>query len=268
MTEQVLMEEMSWAQIKEAIDGGKNVVVFACGAVEQHGPHLPTGTDAFLGTATAERAARMAGNALVAPTIRPGLSQHHMHFPGSLSLRPETFLALLQDYCVSLACHGFRRIVMFPSHGGNVDMMKAHLPYIAHSLDGKAEVRLALRAAVDFERAITFAAEKGISAGRAGVHAGYLETSMMLAYRPSTVTMERAEPGRHDEEFFLPENLQRSQMESFLYGVHQQSPNGILGDPTGANAEVGNILLDMAATALLRELAGQVQLAAAEESGR
>ena len=82
----------------------------------------PTGTDAYLGTAIAERAARIAGNALVAPTLRPGLSEHHMHFPGSFTLRVETFVALLEDYCESLARQGFERIVLFPSHGGNSDV--------------------------------------------------------------------------------------------------------------------------------------------------
>ena len=78
----LLLEEMTWPAVEAAIAGGKTTVVFACGAVEQHGPHLPLGTDTYLGTAIAERAARLAGNTLVAPTLRPGLSEHHMGFPG------------------------------------------------------------------------------------------------------------------------------------------------------------------------------------------
>src|SRR5262249_10817095 len=73
VSETVLMQELTWPEIKQAIADGKTTAVLACGAVEQHGPQLPTGTDDYLGTAIAERAALIAGNALVAPTIRPGL---------------------------------------------------------------------------------------------------------------------------------------------------------------------------------------------------
>jgi creatinine amidohydrolase/Fe(II)-dependent formamide hydrolase-like protein len=66
--------------------------------------------------------------------------------------------------------------------------------------------------------------------------------------------MDAAAPGRCDDEFYLPENIDRSQMESFLYGIQTQSPNGILGDPTGSTAEVGDELLRLAAESLAEEL--------------
>ncbi len=128
MTDKVLIEEMTWPEIKEAMESGKTTAILACGACEQHGPHLPTGTDTYLGTAIAERAARIAGNALVVPTLRPGLSEHHMHFPGSFTLRLGTFVALLEDSCESLARQGFERIVIFTSHGGNADVLRAYPP--------------------------------------------------------------------------------------------------------------------------------------------
>ena len=105
---------------------------------------------------------------------------------------------------------------------------------------------------------LDYVAEDGVTRGRAGVHAGYLETSMMLADKPEMVDMAAASPGRSDEDFFLAENLQASQMESFLLGVRRQSPNGVLGDPTGANAEVGERLLDLAAASLAKDLVEKV----------
>jgi mycofactocin precursor peptide peptidase len=93
-----------------------------------------------------------------------------------------------------------------------------------------------------------------VTIGCAGAHAGYTETSMMLDYRPDLVEMDVAEPGRCDDEFYRPENIDRSQMESFLYGIQTQSPNGILGDPTGSTAEVGDELLRLAAESLAEEL--------------
>lgn len=250
----VLIEEMAWPQVEQALAEGKTTVLVACGAVEQHGPHLPLGTDAYLGTAVAERAALLAGNALVAPTLRPGLSDHHMSFPGSLTVRPETFIALLTDYCTSLARHGFERIVVFPSHGGNLDIMKAHIPWLARSLADRCEVVLSMRLGDDMLRIAEYLAQRGVTIGRAGVHAGYSETAMMLAYAPDLVRMEQAAPGMTDDEFYAPEQILRSQLSSFLYGIQSQSANGVLGDPTGADAEVGERLLQMAAESLLRDV--------------
>lgn len=245
---------MSWRDVQDALAAGKRTAVLACGAVEQHGPHLPTGTDAYLGTAIAERAARKAGNALVAPTLRPGLSEHHMHFPGSFTLSSDTFVALLRDYCTSLARQGFARVVIFPSHGGNGDVMRAYVPELAREVADRCEVVLARSGALAIEEAAAYLAKEGISRARAGAHAGYAETSMMLAYAGRLVDMDSAAPGRADEAFYLPENIASSQMESFLKGIQTQSPNGILGDPTGANAEAGERLLELISDALATEL--------------
>ena len=171
---------MTWPEVEQALAAGKTTAVLACGAVEQHGPHLPTCTDAVLGTAIAERAARIAGNALVAPTIRPGLSEHHMHFPGSFTLRPETFVAVIEDVCESLARQGFRRVVIFPSHGGNADTMKAHTPSIARPLARTLRGRGLAEGPGGGRSDAGRRGELGVTLGRAGVHAGYIETAMML----------------------------------------------------------------------------------------
>jgi creatinine amidohydrolase len=170
-----------------------------------------------------------------------------MHFPGSFTLRPSTFLALLEDYCQSLARQGVRRIVVFPSHGGNADTMRAHAPSLARALHPDCEVVLA---GDWFTRIIDVVSERGITLGRAGAHGGYVETSMMLAYKPDLVQMEHAEPGRSDDEFYLPENVRQSQLEAFIHGIQTQSPNGVLGDPTGSEAGPGDELLEAAAQAL------------------
>jgi len=245
---------MTWREVADAVASGKTTVILACGATEQHGPHLPIGTDTFLGTAIAERAAGIAGNALVAPTLRPGLSDHHISFPGTLTVRPQTFLDLLTDYCGSLAKHGFTRIVIFPSHGGNADVMKAHVPWLARRLADQAELVYSMGAVEQIQQAAEWLAERGVSIGRAGAHAGFSETSMMLAYQPDLVRMDAAEPGLADDELYAPERVRRTQLESFLYGIRAQSPNGVLGDPTGSSAEIGETLLQMAAEGVARDV--------------
>ena len=120
MTEPNLrMEEMTWPEVGQALEAGFTTVVVALGATEQHGPHLPLLVDAARGDRLGLEVARRLGNALVAPTIRVGCSEHHMAFPGTLSLRRQTLEALCMDYTVSLARHGFRRVCFVPSHGGN-----------------------------------------------------------------------------------------------------------------------------------------------------
>jgi creatinine amidohydrolase len=247
MEEKVLMEEMSWVEIEAAIKAGKTTVIVVSGSIEQHGPHLPTATDTFLGYEIARRAARQFGKALVAPVIRPCLSEHHMGFPGSLTLSWETYNEVLFDYCESLSNHGFADIILASSHGGNNAVMTAVTPDIARKLYGKINIHLIDYLALCGEDERTYLKNLGISRGKAGVHAGYGETSEMLAVNPDLVKMESAERGLDDESFYNPQNIPRSQIDSFIYGIKHFSQNGVLGDPRGANAEVGEKLLDMTA---------------------
>jgi len=244
----VLMEHMSWVQIQDAIANGSTTVIVVSGAIEQHGPHLPTGTDTILGYALAEGVARDLGNALVAAVIRPALSAHHLDFPGSLALTHETYSRTLEETCVCLSRYGFKDLLLMSSHGGNTDMMVAVAPLIAKKIMDKCNVHIlslaaGARSSADDE-AQRIRAEHGITAAHAGVHSGWDETSCMLAVRPDLVDMSKAAPGRCDDDFFSPTQVRRSQIESFTYGIKYQSPNGILGDATGATAEAGRRLLD------------------------
>ncbi len=254
MEEKVLMEEMSWVEIEEAIRKGRTTVLLLSGSIEQHGPHLPTGTDTFLGYEVAIRAARKLGNALVAPVIRPALSEHHMAFPGSFSLSWETYRDLLEDYCESLARHGFKDVVMMSSHGGNNAVLKALTPDIARRLYDRIHIHLVLHIDKCWQLETAFLQKKGISPTKAGVHAGYGETSELLAVKPQLVKMRFAEEGLVDEDFFKPENIPRSQIDTFTLGIRHFSKNGILGDARGANGEIGEKLLEIAVETVVEEI--------------
>lgn len=254
MQETVLMEEMTWQEIREAIASGKDTVILVSASIEQHGPHLPTATDTIIGYALAQGVARRLGNALVAPVIRPALSRHHMDFPGSIALRLKTFVKVLDEYCACLKIHGFRNAVLFVSHGGNSDALKAFVPHIAK----KVTPGLGLLAVYPVEKNTAslhaYLKKKGITPARAGVHAGFSETSMMLVLRPDLVDMKKAKPGLTEEDFYRPENLMKSKLDSFVHGVKSQSRNGVLGDPTGANAEMGKELLERKIDDLVEEI--------------
>jgi len=226
------LERMTWPDVRAALDAGRTTVVFACGAVEQHGPHLPLFTDAEHGSELSRRVARELGDALVAPTVRVGCSEHHMAFPGTISLEESTFAAVLRDYVRSLARHGFRRICVIPSHGGNFAPLTRALP----SLREAAGERVHVAAFTDLQAVIgawvRLAGELGL-AERVGGHADIAESSVMLALHPELVRTEVVEAGHVGP--LTPELIQRL----FTQGMRAISPNGILGDAHGLSAELG-----------------------------
>jgi creatinine amidohydrolase len=225
------MEEMSSREIGAALAAGKRTVLIMAGSVEQHGPHLPTGTDAMLGYERGTRLALALGDALVAPVIRPGLSEHHMNFPGSFTLQPETFKALLLDYCHSLARHGFQNLVLIPTHGGNYSAMEEMLPKIQSSLPDCRVVLMSREDSLGAHRSIQGRLQ--VDPLKAGVHAGEVETAMMIVHRPDLVTMELAPEGwigQFDDEANKILNER---------GIQALSANGVLGDARGASQELG-----------------------------
>src|SRR5438552_13182353 len=99
------LDALTWPQVRSEIEAGRDTVVLALGATEQHGPHLPLATDALLGDHLAREIAERL-DAFVAPTVRFGCSSHHLGFPGTISITPETFTTLVADVLRSLAAGG------------------------------------------------------------------------------------------------------------------------------------------------------------------
>jgi len=255
----VLMEEMSWVEIQEALREGKDGVIVVSGSIEQHGPHLPTATDTILGYEVAKRAAEELGDILVAPVIRPCLSAHHMGFPGSFTLSWETYAAVLRDYCESLAEGGFRNIVLTSSHGGNIAVLKALVPDLARDLWDRTHIHFVDFLSLAEESETAYLETLGISRVKGGVHAGYSETSQMLVTSPHLVEMDEAQKGLDDESFYAPENISRSQVDLFIRGLGSFSPNGILGDARGADPATGEKLLQIAAKALVEGISNALK---------
>ncbi len=243
----IRMEEMTWPAIRDAIGAGYTTAVVAVGATEQHGPHLPTMTDARIGDALGELVARKLGEALVARTIDVGISEHHLAFGGTLSLRPETLAAVLRDYTASLVRSGFRRIVFVPTHGGN-------FPTVQEAIDAARQAHPGVHIG-GYTDLLGFAGflnrlseEHGVTAEASGAHAGESETSMMLALEPEFVLSGRFEPG-----YLGP--LGAAEVKRILErGMPDLTANGVLGDPRGARAERGVTYLDRLAEFLVKHL--------------
>jgi creatinine amidohydrolase len=250
----VLLEKMTFGEVESALSGGRHHVIVPCGAVEQHGRHLPLDVDAVHADRLAMEVAERLGTALVAPTIRVGVSPHHMAFAGTISLQPATFEAVYTDYCRSLAAHGFRAILCFSAHGGNF----APLAEMEQRLDDlvgpdcRVIVFGDLHALIDVWRsAVT---EAGGDPDSVGGHADVAESSVYAHLRPGEVRTDllaRGYTGPVDDAV-----LQRL----FTGGIEALSDTGVMGDPHGLSEAIGERCVqrvaDMIAASFSERLGG------------
>jgi creatinine amidohydrolase len=227
------LDRMTWADVKTEIEKGRDTVVVPFGSTEQHGRHMPLGTDAVLGDefgwGLAERL-----DAFLAPTVRFGCSEHHLSFPGTISLSQETFRRVVIDVVKSLSRHGFRRIVLLPTHGGNFQ------PLAEAFAELEPDENVKVLAFTDLEGLVKAAFESsrafGVNAASSGAHSGEWETSLMLALRPKQVKMDQAAEGFVGE---LSEIMSR-----VFDGIQNLDENGVLGDPRPATGEAGEKYID------------------------
>jgi creatinine amidohydrolase len=177
---------------------------------------------------------------LLAPPVNYGMSLHHLGFPGSLSLRPQTVTSIIVDLLESAYEHGFRHILILNGHGGNIAAIQVALAEILHELPG-FQVRLgSWWQEPDVKEALNTAFPD-----RPGGHSDAGETSMVMVIRPDVVRLDRAaySPDAPDSGFLT--------RQVFL----QHYPHGVIGiDPRRASAEVGQRVLEVAVETYCRVL--------------
>jgi len=204
-----------------AVAGG-SILVMPLGSTEQHGPHLPLGTDSDVAVALADRLAAARPDVLVAPALPYGSAGEHAAFPGTLSIGAGALELVVVELVRS--ADAFAGVVLVSGHGGNASPLAAAVNTL------RAEGRQVLGWA------------PRILGGDA--HAGRTETSLLLALAPGTVRLDAAEPGDVRPLAAVIGELRRG-------GVAAVSENGVLGDPTGASGEEGRRLLDALAADLI-----------------
>src|SRR5579864_632002 len=197
----LLFAEMTRAELRAIAP--ETTVVLPLGATEQHGPHLPAGTDFYTVEHLARAAAERASSEIaitVAPALPFGSSDHHLIFGATLSLRTETYYRVLTDLLRSLVTDGFRRIFLLNGHGGNHELAELAARDIA--LELPARIAAASYWTIAWDALVAVQAHIGC---RLPGHAGVFETSMMLSLRPELVASER--PHRDDVPDTDPRNF-------------------------------------------------------------
>lgn len=235
------------------------VAVLPVAAVEQHGPHLPLSVDATLlqGVIDAALPQLPAGlPALFLPPQNVGLSPEHIRFPGTLTLSPATVIALWTEIGECVARSGVKKLLLFNGHGGQVSVMDI----VAREL--RTRCGLIVYSASWFSLPLPDAVAGQFSAEehRFGIHAGEIETSMMLHLAPGTVRMEHAQNFRstsqdRSERYAILGNGKSAKLGWQMQDYH---PAGAVGNAAGATADKGRAVVEAAAgqlVALLQELA-------------
>ena len=248
--------EMTWTDIAAAGEAaGRWIAVLPLAAVEQHGPHLPLGVDAYIADAYLARVRQLLPEALpitFLPVQRVGVSAEHLSYPGTLTLSANTAIKVWTEIGESLARAGLRKLLLVTSHGGNVAAMEL----VARDL----RTRLGMLAVtVGWHRfgypEGTFSAEER----KHGIHGGDIETSLMLAALPDAVRNEKAAQA-------IPATVAMAQEfkwlgayrpAGFAWMTQDLNATGAVGDATQASAAKGEVALAHGAQAfveLLREM--------------
>lgn len=246
--EERFLPRLTSRQVKE-LDKQNALIILSIGAVEQHGDHMPIMTDALIGEATLTQAMEKLDPALniwMIPPLSYGKSNEHIGLAGTLSLSAETLRGFVMDIAASLCASGFRRLLLFNTHGGNTDLLNV----IAR------EVRIATGLMVFFISPGSFSVADDLMSQdelEFGIHGGDYETSIVKAIKPEWVRDEWIV----DE---LPDmsRYQYLTMESkirFFWKMSDISKSGILGEASKATAEKGMIIQERVTDLLAEAMA-------------
>ena len=243
------LSQLSWPEVKVGAARAGSTVIWPFGAIEQHGPHLPLGTDALFaewvcGAVLERLAAELPIWQL--PTQSLGFSPEHSGFAGTLSLPPQLLLALVQAVGADLAAAGFQRLVLLNGHGGQIGLLEA----AARQLHA-AQPALAVLPCFLWRGADGLGESIPEPERSQGLHAGLAETSLMLHLCPDLVGSTRQADGRTIDP---PAGWSLEGKAPCAWLSHELSSSGVVGDPTGASPELGSELFERLVSGWQRRL--------------
>ncbi|MBW2282397.1 MAG: creatininase family protein [Deltaproteobacteria bacterium] len=224
-----IMEEMTWPEVRDAL-GEVRVAVLPVGSCEQHGPHLALSTDIAGADVIARRLVEEVHPlGMLAPSLRFGVSIHHMPFAGTITLQPETFQTVLMEVADSLRQHGIRRLFVVNGHGGNQNALGLASARMRRDLG----VRMAYTLwPIVGARAAAGAVQEGKRIG----HACVVETSMMMHLRPDLVREDALAEGEIEPPIYGDAPMLG--IEGFAYW-NEYTANGALEGAPDATADLG-----------------------------
>ncbi len=243
--------DLTWEDFASR-DMSRAIAILPVAAVEQHGPHLPVGVDTHIGQGYLDRVMGLVPDdldVLVLPLQAVGKSNEHLRFPGTLTLSAETAIRAWTEIGESVHRAGCRKLVLVNSHGGNVAVMDI----VARDLRVRLDMLVVTSA---WHR---FGYPEGLYGAdelRHGIHAGEIETSLMLAFRPDTVRMDKAER-------FVSRTVAMERDLTHLRAMHPAGfgwmagdlhPRGAVGDAAAATPEKGQASADFGAAAFVELL--------------
>ncbi len=242
--------DLTWQEIETAAKIPNTVVVIPAGSMEQHGLHLPIKTDSEIVSTIAERAvcrASKTASVLLCPTITIGCSEHHMEFPGSLSIKEETFIRAATEIGLSVVRHGFRKIFFLNGHGGNEAPLQLVVNEMRNCTEG--EVVCATASYWKFIREQVQQIRRSKTGGIS--HSGEFETSAILAIDPTLVDMSKARRFLPDwsNNYFMPGWYVPTKI-GLGFHLKDLTETGVVGDPTVATRESGDQFLEAATIAV------------------
>jgi creatinine amidohydrolase len=234
---------LSWEGINEAVEEQK-VVILPTGSTEQHGRHLPLDVDVFLAESVCLEVGRRAPDrVLVLPPVSYGLNLHHIDFPGTIHIEPETFIAFCLDITKSVAYHGFEKILIVNGHGSNtplVDLIARKTVLATDSLCAAVNyIPLALEA---FDRV----KDTGVLA-----HADEFETSLYLYLAPERVRMDKAGADNDVAGKYMSSDSTADYPVRFNDFWGRWTRTGVHGDATTATADKGKVIFEAAVSRLV-----------------
>jgi creatinine amidohydrolase len=238
--------ELTWPEFRDL--PANTVAILPVAAIEQHGPHLPLSTDATINQGILDRALALLPDpvpALALPMTSVGISVEHRDYPGTLTISPETALALWTETGASVARAGVRRLLILNSHGGQPQIVEVACRRL------RIEQRM-LAVGVMWGRIRPVSAPLPEAELRHGIHAGAVETGLMLHLAPDLVRMQHAGNFGHG---FAPRIAQAPALAGLPYATvgwmaQDLHPAGPAGDATLATPAIGAAVLEQAAQAV------------------
>lgn len=232
----VFIEEMTWTEIRDAIDAGKTTVILPTAGTEQNGPHMVMGKHRYIIDEASDRIARELGNALVAPAVtyvpegEVDPPSGHMRYAGTITLPNEFFMKLVEFAARSLRAHGFTDIVFIGDSGGNQRGMEAVAAQLNDEWGGDGATVHFIGDYYANNGFRDWLLEQGETDETIGRHAGISDTSILLYVEPRHIRQDQLAPG----------------------GGFENS--GVSGDPTRASAEYGRVGMAMRVDAAVRQI--------------